>query len=107
MREKNIPLDKYHCHEILDRLSVFTDMIDAYALQHPTSKQYPELSDLIEDALDKLLDAYQVAVNLPILEDSDALEKSKPTNYNMFEGYTFSQIPPKFLESTRTDDLNI
>jgi hypothetical protein len=102
MREKNIPLDNYYYHEILDRLAVFTDMIADYALQHPVSKQHPELSDLIEEALDKLLSAYQTAANLN--EDDTPIPKS---SFNIFEHSTFSQLPPEFIETTRTDDLNI
>jgi hypothetical protein len=105
MREKNIPLDSYYYHEILDRLAIFTDIIDRYVYKHPVSKRHPELSDLIEEALNKLVDAYQMVANLPVLDDSND-DKFKP-NYSQFEDSTFSQIPPEFSEPTSTDNLNI
>ena len=102
MREKDIPLDVYHYHEMLDRLSVHTDIINMYILQHPVSKHYPQLSDLIEEALNKLLDAYHLAANL-----SDMDSETSKQNFSIFEDSTFSQFPPEFFESTRTDNINI
>lgn len=107
MREKNIPLDNYHYHEILDRLAVFVDMINAYALKHPVSKQHPQLSELIDQGLSTLMDAYQVVAKLSDTRSDLETEKIQHYFNNTFKDSTFSQIPPTFTESIRTDDLNI
>jgi len=43
---KKIKLDKYHYHEMLDRLHVVICMIDDHLQQHPVAKVELEIKDL-------------------------------------------------------------
>ena len=43
---KKIKLDKYHYHEMLDRLHVVISMIDDHLQQHPVAKVELEIKDL-------------------------------------------------------------
>jgi hypothetical protein len=57
---KKIKLDKYHYHEMLDRLHVVICMIDDHLQQHPVAKVELEIKDLVSEAQDKLAKAYQI-----------------------------------------------
>jgi hypothetical protein len=64
-------MNEGHIHEILDRLHVITDTLDRHILEHPlvhklNESGYPDLPILIESAISKLAEAYQVAGNLNI-----------------------------------------
>jgi hypothetical protein len=60
---KKIKLDKYHYHEMLDRLHVVMSMVDDHLQQHPVAKIELEIKDLISEAQDKLAEAYQLVGN--------------------------------------------
>ena len=57
---KKPKLDKFHYHEMLDRLHVVMSMIDDHLQQHPVAKIEIEIKDLISEAQDKLFEAYQI-----------------------------------------------
>lgn len=59
----NITLDEFHYHEMLDRLHVITSMIDHHLQQHPVAKIETEIKKLINEAQDKLWEAYQITGN--------------------------------------------
>lgn len=59
----NITLDEFHYHEMLDRLHVITSMIDQHLQQHPVAKIETEIKKLINEAQDKLWEAYQITGN--------------------------------------------
>lgn len=56
-------LDKFHYHELLDRLHVTMSNIDDHLQQHPVAKLNTDIKDLISEAQDKLWEAYQVTAN--------------------------------------------
>ena len=57
---KKVELDKFHYHEMLDRLHVVMSMIDDHLQQHPVAKIETKIKDLISEAQDKLWEAYQL-----------------------------------------------
>ena len=57
---KKPKLDKFHYHEMLDRLHVVMSMVDVHLQQHPVAKIEPEIKDLISHAQDSLWQAYQL-----------------------------------------------
>ena len=54
-------LDSYSYHELMDRLSVVTQIVDNQVQQHSVAKIEPRISGLISEAVDKLTSAYQLA----------------------------------------------
>ena len=63
VKSKKIKLDKYHYHEMLDRLHVIQCMIDDHLQQHPVAKIETDIKNLISEAQDKLSEAYQITGN--------------------------------------------
>jgi hypothetical protein len=59
----NPKLDKFHYHEMLDRLHVTLCMIDDHLIQHPVAELEIDIKDLISEAQDKLAEAYQITGN--------------------------------------------
>lgn len=53
-------LDKYHYHELLDRLHVIMSNIDTHLTQHPVLELETEVNNLVEEAQTKLWEAYQL-----------------------------------------------
>lgn len=53
-------LDKFHYHEMLDRLHVVMSMADDHLQQHPVAKIESEVGQLIDDAITNLYKAYQL-----------------------------------------------
>ena len=53
-------LDKFHYHEMLDRLHVVMSMADDHLQQHPVAKIESEIGKLIESAITNLYQAYQL-----------------------------------------------
>lgn len=53
-------LDKFHYHEMLDRLHVIMSMADDHLQQHPVAKIESEVGQLIDDAITNLYKAYQL-----------------------------------------------
>ena len=60
---KKVELDKFHYHEMLDRLHVVMSMIDDHLQQHPVAKIETKIKDLISEAQDKLWEVYQLTGN--------------------------------------------
>jgi len=57
---KKPKLDKFHYHEMLDRLHVIQSIIDDHLQQHPVAKIETDVKELISEAQDKLSEAYQI-----------------------------------------------
>ena len=53
-------LDKFHYHELLDRLHVIMTNIDTHLTQHPVLELETEVNNLVEEAQTKLWEAYQL-----------------------------------------------
>ena len=53
-------LDKFHYHEMLDRLHVIMSMADDHLQQHPVAKIESEIGKHIGDAVTSLFQAYQL-----------------------------------------------
>lgn len=53
-------LDKFHYHEMLDRLHVVMSMADDHLQQHPVAKIESEVGQLIDSAITNLYKAYQL-----------------------------------------------
>ena len=62
---KKPKLDKFHYHEMLDRLHVTMSMIDDHLQQHPVAKIETDIKDLIAKAQDKLWESYQLTNTKP------------------------------------------
>ena len=60
----DIELDDFHYHEFLDRIHVVMDTIDSHVMQHPVCKIETEIKEIVNNAQDKLWEAYQVAGNI-------------------------------------------
>ena len=54
-------LDKFHYHEMLDRLHVVMSMADDHLQQHPVAKIESEIGKHIDNAISSLFQAYQLA----------------------------------------------
>jgi hypothetical protein len=62
-------LDKYHYHEMLDRLSMVADMVETYCGNHPVAESDIRIRSLVDKALEDLYDAYQIAGELSMDEE--------------------------------------
>jgi hypothetical protein len=56
--------DQFHYHEVLDRLSVMMGMLSDYVSNTPVMEDEPELLKLVDEAHDKLAEAYQLCGKL-------------------------------------------
>lgn len=56
-------LDKFHYHEMLDRLHVIMLNIDTHIQNHPVIEKETEVKDLVNIAQNKLGEAYQIIGN--------------------------------------------
>ncbi len=56
-------LNEGHYHEMLDRLHVVCSNIEDHLLQHPVCKVDKEITVLVDEALNKLAEAYQITGN--------------------------------------------
>jgi|TARA_B110000879_G_scaffold207316_1_gene290782 hypothetical protein len=59
-----IELDDFHYHEALDRLHVIMDTIDNHLIQHSVLKLETEVKELVDEAQNKLWEAYQIIGNI-------------------------------------------
>ena len=57
-------LDEFHYHEMLDRLSVVMNLVDDALVQHPVAKLDKDIQRLIDEANEKLSEAYQLTGGL-------------------------------------------
>lgn len=48
-----------HYLEVMDRIHVATSMIDSHILSHPLLEHHPLIQEKVEEAIEKLLCAYQ------------------------------------------------
>jgi hypothetical protein len=58
---KKPKLDEFHYHEMTDRLNVVMMVIENNLTQHPVAKLNKDIQNLIDDAHDKLFEAYQLS----------------------------------------------
>jgi hypothetical protein len=63
MSKNGLKLTKEHYHEMADRLHVVSCMVNDHLIQHKVSKLDKQVNQPIEQALELLLEAYQVAGN--------------------------------------------
>lgn len=49
---------EFHCHELLDRLTIINDMMENYLIDHPLCETHPQLKDMLTDAQDILGEVY-------------------------------------------------
>ena len=59
--EQGVVVDKFHYHEMNDRLYVIVDMINTIIQQHPVYQREQRIQELVNDAVEKLVIAYQLA----------------------------------------------
>ena len=59
-------LDQFHHHEMTDRLHVVMDMIESNLTQHPVAKLNKDIQNLIDEAHNKLFEAYQLSGKIEI-----------------------------------------
>lgn len=62
--------DKFHYHEVLDRLHIINSMIDDLLLEHPAVIENKKIMKKITKASDKLSEAYQ-ATGVIIMDKFD------------------------------------
>lgn len=62
--EVKAKLDKYHYHEILDRLSIQMANCSEHLLNHPVGKVEREVKQNVDKAIEYLWIAYQAAGNI-------------------------------------------
>jgi hypothetical protein len=62
-------VDPFQYHELLDRLYLFTAMLDTYIMQHPATKINREVKQNVEQAIQHLSIAYQLVGGITIGED--------------------------------------
>jgi hypothetical protein len=60
---KKIVIDKFHQHEVLDRLSVYVDSINSYVTEHAYMSINHKAQKKVKNAMSLLLDAYQLVAN--------------------------------------------
>jgi hypothetical protein len=65
-------LDEFHYHEMLDRLSLVSSIIDTHLLQHPVCKLEKEVSEKVDEALTLLMLAYQTTGNISLKFDKES-----------------------------------
>jgi hypothetical protein len=53
-------LTEFDYHELLDRVSLTIDSINTHMINHPASTSNKEIKDKLENASDKLSEAYQM-----------------------------------------------
>lgn len=51
-------LDKFHYHEVMDRLTMINDMIENYLIDHHVCEKHQDLKDKLTDAQDILGEVY-------------------------------------------------
>ena len=61
--EDKIAINSGHYLELMDRISVQTDIIHDYILNHPLTDHLPQTKEKIETALTNLYEAYQLVGN--------------------------------------------
>jgi len=52
--------DKFHYHELTDRLHMLTSMVDEYLMGHPVCEAHGNIKQLVQQAEDTLWEAYQL-----------------------------------------------
>ena len=62
-KQKKNSINKGHYLELMDRLYVVMNTIDAHILNHPLTDNNPDIKKKINKAIHKLWDAYQLVGN--------------------------------------------
>ena len=60
----SVVLDKFHYHEVLDRLYTYSSNVDEYILQHPVLLKHKSLRKRVKKAVKLLAEAYQIVGGL-------------------------------------------
>lgn len=63
-------LDELHYHEMTDRLSVVMMVVENNLIQHPVAKLNKEVQSLIDQAHEKLFEAYQLSGRMEFERDT-------------------------------------
>ena len=66
--------DRYHYHEMLDRLHLIVDIIGRHIEEHPVYIKHESLRNLIDCASNTLVNAYQLTGNIE--KDENGIKKS-------------------------------
>jgi len=61
---ETVGVDKFHYHEMLDRLHIVNDMIGGHIQGHPVYEKHPELKEEVDKAFDILIRAYNMSSGL-------------------------------------------
>lgn len=61
---EEVKLDRFHYHEMLDRLYLIIDNIQTFLLQHPVAEKHKKLNIKIEKASELLAESYQMITGL-------------------------------------------
>ena len=69
-------LNSGHYLEMTDRLHIVSSIIDTHLLQHPVCKLEKEISNKVDEALNILFDAYQIAGNMMYEKQTKHMMKS-------------------------------
>ena len=62
--EDEYQINDGHYHELMDRLHVITSVIEDHITTHPLTHTLPEVEELINQAQNKLIEAYQIVGSL-------------------------------------------
>ena len=57
-------LDEFHYHEVMDRLTLISDVLDRHILSHPICDKHPEIQEMINKILDDIVDVYSKVSNI-------------------------------------------
>ncbi len=53
-------LDEYHYHEMIDRLDIFTSIVDSHLYDHPVAQKHEDVAAIIDKVIEDLGKAYQL-----------------------------------------------
>ena len=57
---ERISINEWNYFEMMDRLSIIMSNLDQNCIEHPVTKELPELSDKLEQAIGLIYEAYQM-----------------------------------------------
>lgn len=62
-KPKKNSINPGHYLELMDRLHIIASNLDEFCLQHPLAENEPDITKIIESAIDKIYEAYQLVGN--------------------------------------------
>jgi len=60
--DPNIKIDEFHYHEYIDRCYCINNIIYAQLIEHPVTEKHENLCEIIKQAMNNIVNAYQLAV---------------------------------------------